>query len=249
MPKVLNIIIVAVMLLVGLGSMGAVGLYDSLKRPEYCINCHSDPYYNSWEDSNLLAASHGKAAIRCQTCHPRSLGTAMANIVTELKGNVRLRKLRVSKEACFKCHAHADYAELVERTKYINPNIHIPGGDPSASSAPTETIESNSSSSAESSPEGEAAWVVAQNPHHFYHWGEMDCRICHKMHRASEDYCSECHEPSASGAGWIIQVRRKGHIPAPTSLPPIPEASLDVLLVHLARRSARLCNARIDQIL
>jgi len=205
MPKVLNIILVAVLSLIGLASMGTVTLKDSLKRPEYCVNCHPDPYYTSWEDSDYLAAAHSKAAIRCQTCHPKSLGAAMSNIVTDLKGNFRLRRLRFSKEACFRCHAHGSYAELIERTEHIKLNASTPAGP---------------------SSDGDVskAWVAAQNPHNFYHWGEMDCRICHKMHRASEDYCSECHEPSASGAGWVIQVRRKGHIPAPSSLPPIPEA-------------------------
>jgi len=205
MPKVLNIIAVSTLTLVGLASMGAIGLKDSLKRPEYCVNCHTDPYYTSWEDSDYLAAAHAKAAIPCQGCHPKSVGEAMANIVTELQGDVRLRRLRVSKEACFQCHAHGNYAELVERTEYVKLDASVPT-DPSSNGEP------------------EKAWVAAQNPHNFYHWGEMDCRICHKMHRASEDYCSECHEASASGPGWTIQVRRKGHIPAPTSLPAIPGA-------------------------
>jgi len=34
---------------------------------------------------------------------------------------------------------------------------------------------------------------VKANPHDS-HYGEMNCRICHKMHRESEDYCAQCHE-------------------------------------------------------
>jgi cytochrome c nitrite reductase small subunit len=30
------------------------------------------------------------------------------------------------------------------------------------------------------------------NPHDS-HYGEMECRLCHKIHRASEDYCAQCH--------------------------------------------------------
>jgi hypothetical protein len=63
---------------------------------------------------------------------------------------------------------------------------------------------------------------IKLNPHVPFHWPEMDCRICHKMHRPSEDYCSECHDPSASGAGWIIKEKRKGKIPKPQGLPTIP---------------------------
>jgi len=40
------------------------------------------------------------------------------------------------------------------------------------------------------------------NPHES-HYGEMECSICHKVHRASEDYCAHCHDPVATGTGWI----------------------------------------------
>jgi cytochrome c nitrite reductase small subunit len=40
------------------------------------------------------------------------------------------------------------------------------------------------------------------NPHDS-HYGEMECSICHKVHRASEDYCAQCHDPVATGTGWI----------------------------------------------
>jgi len=43
------------------------------------------------------------------------------------------------------------------------------------------------------------------NPHDS-HLGQMDCEICHKTHRASEDYCAECHGPVATGPGWTTEV-------------------------------------------
>jgi hypothetical protein len=200
MPKVLKMIVAAAVFVTGLSSMGMVGLKDSLKRPEFCIYCHPDPYYTSWEDSDYLAATHARAAIPCQACHPRSVSTAMGNIVTQLKGSYRLRRLRVSKQACFQCHAHDSYAELIERTKHIGP-------DPSTIAEPA------------SDGERSEVWFAAQNPHKERHYGEMNCRICHKMHRPSLDYCSECHEAATSLAGWTIQVRRKGPIPTPKGLP------------------------------
>ncbi len=199
MPRVPKLIIAAAVFLTGLASMGVVGLRDSVKRPEFCVMCHPDPYYTSWEDSEYLAATHAKAAISCQTCHPRSIGTVMRNIVTELKGSYRLKRMRVKKEVCFRCHAHASYAELIERTNYIKP-------DGARRSEP--------SAGGERSPD----WYTAQNPHRAYHYDVLDCRLCHKMHRPSEDYCSECHEGATSDAGWIIQERRKGHIPAPSGM-------------------------------
>ncbi|NIN65562.1 MAG: hypothetical protein GTO63_12870 [Anaerolineae bacterium] len=37
------------------------------------------------------------------------------------------------------------------------------------------------------------------NPHDS-HYGEMECPLCHKMHRESEDYCAWCH-----AFGWEIR--------------------------------------------
>ena len=39
------------------------------------------------------------------------------------------------------------------------------------------------------------------NPH-ASHLGELDCQVCHKMHKESIDYCSQCHGPVATGPGW-----------------------------------------------
>jgi Cytochrome c3 len=167
MPRVLKVIVATVVFLMGLASMGMVSLKDSLERPEYCATCHQDPYYASWKGSDYLAATHARAAVPCQTCHRRSLGESVEEIVTELRGGYRLRKIKVSKERCLQCHSHPSYSEVIERTA-----------------------------------RGKL------NPHEPHHYGEMDCAICHKMHRPSEDYCSYCHEPTASGEGWITKERK-----------------------------------------
>jgi len=36
------------------------------------------------------------------------------------------------------------------------------------------------------------------NPHDS-HYGQLECRICHKMHQESEDYCARCHS-----FGWQV---------------------------------------------
>jgi cytochrome c nitrite reductase small subunit len=38
----------------------------------------------------------------------------------------------------------------------------------------------------------ELAETVGANPH-ASHYGEMECRLCHRMHEESEDYCAQCH--------------------------------------------------------
>jgi len=40
--------------------------------------------------------------------------------------------------------------------------------------------------------------TVGANPH-ASHYGEMECRLCHKMHKESEDYCAQCH-----AWGWQV---------------------------------------------
>jgi hypothetical protein len=182
MPSGLKIALAAVIFLMALANMAMIGLRDSIQRPEYCGVCHADPYYSSWEDSDYLAAVHAKAALSCQSCHPRGLGRSAEEIMIEVKGDYRLRRLRVSNDACFRCHAHQSQSELVERTKHANPDPKV-------------------------------------NPHVPHHYDEMNCRICHKMHRPSEDFCSECHDPSTSNPGWTIKEKRKGHIPTPGRLP------------------------------
>jgi hypothetical protein len=175
MPKALKMSTVAVVVLLGLASMGMIGLKDALKRPGYCANCHADIHYGSWEHSEYLVHTHAEAAIRCQTCHPQDLSTGVHNITTSINWDHRLRPLRVPKNVCLQCHAHGSYEELVARTG-----------------------------------EGE------RNPHDS-HYGEIDCRICHKMHRASIDYCSGCHDPTASGEGWVLKEKmniKRGKPPA-----------------------------------
>jgi hypothetical protein len=161
MPTALKTSIAALVIVLGLASMGMVSLNDGLKHPEYCANCHADPQYSSWSHSDYLAAKHGKAAIRCQSCHPQTLDTGVHNVVEKAKGNEKLKRLRVPKQVCLQCHAHQSYAELVERTA---------GGK--------------------------------RNPHKS-HYGDIDCRICHKMHEPSIDYCSACHDPVSPDKGWV----------------------------------------------
>ena len=44
-----------------------------------------------------------------------------------------------------------------------------------------------------------------RNPHDS-HWGEMDCRICHKVHRESVLYCTQCHDDVELPENWTISV-------------------------------------------
>ena len=42
---------------------------------------------------------------------------------------------------------------------------------------------------------------LSRNPHES-HYGDLDCNLCHKSHKPSMDYCSECHPPVVKKPGW-----------------------------------------------
>lgn len=49
---------------------------------------------------------------------------------------------------------------------------------------------------------GPDGFSLGRNPHDS-HWGPLDCGICHKMHRASVDFCAKCHGFPVTGPGWV----------------------------------------------
>jgi hypothetical protein len=44
-------------------------------------------------------------------------------------------------------------------------------------------------------------FALGRNPHDS-HWGPLECGICHKMHKPSVDFCSECHQSPMQGPAW-----------------------------------------------
>ena len=120
MPRGAKIITAAVLIVVGLASMGMIWLRDSSRRPEYCAECHvMEPYYSSWKSSDYLAHEHAEFAIPCQTCHPRTISDSLGEIVTYARGGYEtpLEEQEYPKEWCFQCHEHGSYEELVQFTK------------------------------------------------------------------------------------------------------------------------------------
>lgn len=48
---------------------------------------------------------------------------------------------------------------------------------------------------------GPDGFALGRNPHNS-HWGQLECGTCHKMHRVSRDWCSECHGLKRTGPAW-----------------------------------------------
>jgi nitrate/TMAO reductase-like tetraheme cytochrome c subunit len=67
----------------------------------------------------------------------------------------------------------------------------------------------------EHTSEGDVVQLTAGlevNPHDSHLVGELDCETCHRMHGPSQDYCAQCHEPVATGAGWTGEVTRTAEV-------------------------------------
>jgi len=169
MPKVAKIITAAVLIVIGLASMGLIWLRDSSSRPEYCAQCHvMEPYYSSWESSDYPAHKHAESAVPCQTCHARPIKDSVREVLSNITHSyeVPLEEQRARAADCLRCHV--SYAHLAELTK----DLKDPDGNP-----------------------------LGRNPHDS-HWGALECRICHKMHKVSVDYCAQCQGPTVTGPGW-----------------------------------------------
>lgn len=157
------------LVLIGLGSGGAVWLKRRIQTPDYCASCHiMAPYYSAWKSSVFPAHTHAQAGMVCQDCHEVSMTAAIREILNNFTHHYRLplKEHRVRAEDCFRCHT--SYADLAERTKDLK---------------------------------GPYGFSLGRNPHNS-HWGALECGTCHKMHRRSRDWCSECHELRNAGAAW-----------------------------------------------
>ena len=51
-------------------------------------------------------------------------------------------------------------------------------------------------------PEKKTAWMGEINPHIPQH-DEQKCTTCHKVHRASVNYCMQCHTDAVVLDGWL----------------------------------------------
>lgn len=118
------LIIVVIMLVVA----GAGGNYARLKAseiPGFCNLCHSmKSYYQSWDDSNLLAHQHAAEDITCHDCHQASFSDQVHELVLTVSGNVELplEKREFSREFCLECHD--DFESIQMATEFEESNPH-----------------------------------------------------------------------------------------------------------------------------
>lgn len=104
MKLILGIVLVIIMI----PAMGIMVVKDNLQNNNYCAACHEE-YYVTWADPETefsLAHEHYNMGVSCQTCHQRTLGESLGEVVNYTIGNYYypLPQTELSMEKCFACH-------------------------------------------------------------------------------------------------------------------------------------------------
>jgi len=122
-PTVLIVVLLAVVVL---GGVGAVGFWKYHEQPQSCATCHiMDPYLGSWQESDFSAHSHAEYDVACLDCHEPTLEQQIDELMVYIHGDyeVPLRDLKYPTESCLECHEHGSYEEIVEMTADLEETV------------------------------------------------------------------------------------------------------------------------------
>jgi len=125
-----RVVVIALLAVVVLGGVGAVGLWQYHERPEFCGTCHiMDPYVASWQESDYGAYAHAIEDVTCLECHVPTLDQQVNELVVYMQGDyeIPLEELEYPMDFCFDCHEpndHTSYEEVVELTADLELNPH-----------------------------------------------------------------------------------------------------------------------------
>lgn len=178
--------LVIIIVPVAVAMIGVGGVYGSLAyfeaNPSACGVCHFiQPYVDSYYESDFLDNAHAKAEdqVKCKDCHVTTLTQIALEGINFVLGNYELplETRKYSQEFCFACHGN--YEEIIELTKDLVEPVLIFD----VNEGKLKTVEFN---------------------RHASHYGEVECSVCHKIHREQEDYCARCHSALDLGPGWIV---------------------------------------------
>lgn len=175
--------------------VAGAGLWVWHEQPSFCgAICHTpmdaylntyeadlnqaatDKYGNTVEDPHsMLAAYHGKLGNTCMDCHIPTLGEQVSEGMAWVGGNYTFPLVeRTASELTEASGRDAD--ELC-----LNESCHNLTRDDLAEAT---------------------ADMGLYNPHEAHHL-ELECTTCHKAHRASVMYCTQCHATAEVPQGWL----------------------------------------------
>jgi len=94
--------------------------------------------------------------------------------------------------ACLDCHEPTLQQQMDELMVYIQGDYEVPLKDLKYPKESCYQCHQHDSHEGIVEMTADLEEEVGANPH-ASHYGEMECRMCHKMHEESEDYCAQCH--------------------------------------------------------
>lgn len=143
----------------------------------------TDKWGNDVEDaSSMLAAVHGEVGKTCMDCHVPQLGEQMTEGLEWVTGNYD--------------------SPLGERT--ATQLLEARGIENSDEFCMNDSCHPYTRDDLEK----KTAWMGKINPHTPQH-GEQKCTTCHKAHRTSVNYCTQCHTDAVVPDGWIDYTESK----------------------------------------
>ena len=176
--------------------VAGAGFWCWHEQPSFCnAICHNpmDPYLPTYEAvpgeaatdkwgnevddaSGMLAAVHGQVGKTCLDCHTPVLEEQVTEGVEWVSGNYD--------------------SPLSERTSVQL--VEARGADDSDELCMNESCHPYTRDDLVK----KTAWMGEINPHTPQH-GDQECGTCHKAHRASVMYCTQCHSEAVVPDGWV----------------------------------------------
>ncbi len=184
-----------VVALSGMAILGVGGYDGTLKvfhdDPQLCAMCHViQPYYKSWLGSDFLDYRH------------------------TLKGRTVKESIVAGFDhkdvVCKDCH-YAPPQQLVgELWNYFTGNYMNPLTERRFDTVECVKCHNDNAQLIKLTANLELKYPNLPKPGwnpHASHFGEIDCRVCHRVHRPSVDFCSTCHGTTMTGPGWTQKVQ------------------------------------------
>lgn len=190
-PIVVGIIVVVLV-------VAGIGMWTWHSQPSFCnAFCHTpmdgyvetatsapntaatDKWGNAVSNSNaMLSVVHAQSGVNCLGCHVPSLGQQLSEVGETITGNYTFPLSEVSLQ-----------------------DLQTNSG--STASADSFCLKSGCHDMTRSDLTN-ATSSMSFNPHRWQH-GEIACSECHKSHRASVFYCTQCHSEASSSMpdGWV----------------------------------------------
>ena len=192
LPIILGVIVVVI-------AIAGIGFWNWHNQPTFCnAFCHStmdefvttyyeepnapgtDKWGNEVENTNaMMVVVHAEAGVNCLGCHVPSIGQQITEVGMQFSGNYSVPLEEQGTESLLRNAGNQNDAD----TFCLKDGCH-------------EMITRDVLT--------EATADMEFNPHRWQH-EEFDCSECHKSHRASVFYCTQCHNDAKNSMpeGWV----------------------------------------------